>query len=87
MAPWQRNMSVRKTLDLGVMGGNILPPPKKSGLGENLILYVFGRVFLKIYVQFLHKPIILAWLTLAMIRDTFWAFEKRFFLEKKASQT
>jgi hypothetical protein len=61
----------RKTLDLGVIGGNISPPPKKSGLGENLISYVFSRVILKIYIQFLHKPIILARLTLAMIRDAF----------------
>jgi hypothetical protein len=50
----------RKTLDSGVMGGIFCPPPKKSGLGENLISYVFGRVFLKIYIQFLRKSIILA---------------------------
>ncbi len=44
----------RKTLlDSGVMGGNILPPPQNSGLGENLISNVFGRVFLKIHIQFL----------------------------------
>ncbi len=29
---------------------NLAPPPKKSGLGENLISYVFGRVFIKIYI-------------------------------------
>jgi hypothetical protein len=38
------------------MGGNILPPPqKKSGLGENLISKVFGRVFLKIHMRFLRE--------------------------------
>jgi hypothetical protein len=36
-------------------GGDILPPPKKSGLGENLISNVFGRVFLKIHIQFLRE--------------------------------
>ncbi len=56
-------------------------------LGENLISNVFGRVFLKIHIQFLREPIILAWLTSAMISDTFWAFWEEIFLEKKASQT
>jgi hypothetical protein len=31
-------------------GGTLSPPPKKSGLGENLTLCALGRVFLKIYM-------------------------------------
>ncbi len=57
-------------------GGNggeyFAPPPKKSGLGENLISYVFGRVlFLKIYIKFLCEDCFCMTYTLAMIRDAF----------------
>ncbi len=34
----------------GNEGGNNESPPQKSGLGKNLILYVLGRVILKIYI-------------------------------------
>jgi hypothetical protein len=54
---------VGKLDDTG-FGGNggeyLAPPQKKSGLGENLVSNVFGRVFLKIHIQFLGFPLILA---------------------------
>ncbi len=60
---WCHAMQLDSQEDTG-FGGNggeyFVPPQKKNGLGENLILNVFGRVFLKIHIQFLREPIILA---------------------------